>query len=78
MTVRAWTRLPVLLVLVCPAVARAQQTGAGAFLRQDSSARAAAMAGAVTAVSDDASSLLINPAGLARLTKLEISATRVI
>ena len=75
MAAGTWTILPVLLLLVCPARA---QMGAGAFLRQDSTARAAAMAGAVTAVSDDASSLMINPAGLARLTKLEFGATRVI
>lgn len=50
---------------------------AGAFLRQDATARGAAMAGALTAVADDSSALQWNPAGLARMTKPEAGATRV-
>lgn len=50
---------------------------AGAFLRQDATARGAALAGAMTAATDDSASLHWNPAGLARLSKPELGATRV-
>jgi hypothetical protein len=50
---------------------------AGAFLRQDATARGAAMAGAMTAATDDSASLHWNPAGLSRLAKPELGATRV-
>lgn len=54
------------------------QAGAGAFLRQDASARGAALGGAMTAVVDDSTALSWNPAGLARLTKPEAGATHVV
>ena len=50
---------------------------AGDFLLQDPTARGAAMGGALTALTDDASSLRWNPAGLARVAKPELSATHV-
>ena len=53
------------------------QSGAGAFLRQDASARGAALGGAMTAVVDDSTSLSWNPAGLSRLVKPEAGATHV-
>lgn len=54
------------------------QTGqAGDFLRQDATARGAALGGGMTAVVDDSSSLLWNPAGLSKLTKPEAGATHV-
>ncbi|MFH1620444.1 MAG: hypothetical protein ABIG11_11155 [bacterium] len=48
----------------------------GSFLRQEAGARSAAMAGAVTAISDDAWALFSNPALLAGLLKPEFSATQ--
>lgn len=62
--------------LASPAAAAAGGQ-AGAFLRQDASARGAAMAGAMTAATDDSASLHWNPAGLAGLAKPELGATRV-
>ncbi|OGR84669.1 MAG: hypothetical protein A3J74_05985 [Elusimicrobia bacterium RIFCSPHIGHO2_02_FULL_57_9] len=59
------------------AAAGAQAGQAGAFLRQESGARGAALGGAMTAVTDDAASLSCNPAGLSRLLKPEIGATHV-
>lgn len=50
---------------------------AGDYLRQDASARGAALAGAAAAITDDAASLHWNPAGLARLTKPEAQASHV-
>lgn len=50
----------------------------GEFLRQDSTARGAALGGAMAAVVNDASALLWNPAGLAVLAKPEVGATDVI
>ncbi|MBI5241469.1 MAG: hypothetical protein HY926_13435 [Elusimicrobia bacterium] len=60
---------------VCAASANSE---AGAFLRQDAAARGSALGGAGTAVADDSSALLWNPAGLARLSKPEIQATHVV
>ena len=51
---------------------------AGAFLRQDSTARGAALGGAMTALADDSSALLQNPAGLAKLAKPEVGATHIV
>ncbi len=50
----------------------------GDFLRQEPAARGAALGGAMTAVVDDASALIWNPAGLARLSKPEVSGTHVV
>jgi hypothetical protein len=58
----------------CPSWGQAQP---GSFLRQDVSARGAALGGAMTAVADDSSSLSWNPAGLSRLGKPEAGATHV-
>jgi hypothetical protein len=66
------------MALLCPGAAAAQASGAGAFLRQEPNARAAALAGAAASVSDDSGGVLINPAALARLIKPEVSATRVL
>lgn len=62
---------------LAPPPASAAGGQAGAFLRQDATARGAAMAGALTAVADDGSALAWNPAGLARMAKPELGATRV-
>ena len=51
--------------------------GAGDFLRQDADARTAALSGADTALVDDSSALLVNPAALARLVKPSVAATHV-
>jgi hypothetical protein len=67
---------PWLLLLSALAPAAQAQTRAGtAFLKIDTSARATALGGAYTAVSDDATSLRYNPAGLSRAQKRELSAT---
>lgn len=67
-----------LLSSVLPFSAHAAAGGqAGAFLRQDATARSAAMAGALTAAGDDGASLHVNPAGLGRVGKPELGATRV-
>jgi hypothetical protein len=50
---------------------------AGDFLTQETGARGAALGGAMTALTDDASSLQWNPAGLSRLAKPEVTATHV-
>lgn len=50
---------------------------AGDFLNQETGARGAALGGAMTALTDDVTSLQWNPAGLARLGKPEVSATHV-
>lgn len=67
------------ILLVFAGLARAAGSGgqAGDFLRQDPTARGAALGGALTALTDDASSLRWNPAGLARLSKPEVTATHV-
>lgn len=57
--------------------AAAQAGQAGAFLRQESGARGAALGGALTAVADDAGAISWNPAGLSRLVKPEVGATHV-
>ena len=51
---------------------------AGAFLRQDATARGAALGGAMTAIVDDSSALSWNPAALAKLTKPEAGATHIV
>jgi tetratricopeptide (TPR) repeat protein len=51
---------------------------AGAFLRQDATARSAALGGAMTALADDSSALTENPAGLAKLVKPEVGATHIV
>lgn len=67
-----------LLCFAFPCRAHAAAGGqAGAFLRQDATARAAAMGGALTAVGDEGASLHVNPAGLGRVAKPEVGATRV-
>lgn len=50
----------------------------GEFLRQEPAARGAGLGGAMAAVVDDASALIWNPAGLARLVKPEVDATHVV
>jgi len=75
--VRRFRLLAVLAVLI-PGPSAAQVSGAGAFLLQDPNARTAALAGATGAITDDAHSVLINPAALSRLIKPEVAATRVI
>lgn len=50
---------------------------AGDFLTQETGARGAALGGAMTALTDDTMSLQWNPAGLASLTKPEISASHI-
>lgn len=71
------TLLLVLALAVAAPRARAEAASAGAqpfsFLGLDSSARAAALGGAYTAISDDANALQYNPAGLGRLTRNEAS-----
>ncbi|HXS99950.1 MAG TPA: UPF0164 family protein, partial [Elusimicrobiota bacterium] len=73
---------PSILILAIFASAAAPAWGqagqAGAFLRQDATARAAALGGAVTALADDSSALLQNPAGLAKLAKPEVGATHIV
>jgi hypothetical protein len=66
-------------LLALATLARASGAGgqAGDFLRQDPTARGAAMGAAMTALSDDAASIHWNPAGLARLVKPELQATHV-
>lgn len=66
------------IILAAGICAASANPEAGAFLRQDAGARGAALGGAGTAVADDASSLLWNPAGLARLTKPEVQATHAV
>jgi tetratricopeptide (TPR) repeat protein len=63
------------LAAFCPAARAGGQ--AGDFLSQETGARGAALGGAMTALTDDVSSLQWNPAGLARLSKPEVSATHV-
>lgn len=50
----------------------------GEFLRQEPTARGAALGGALSAAADDAGALVWNPAGLARLAKPELGATHVV
>lgn len=50
----------------------------GEFLRQEPTARGAALGGALGAAVDDASALVWNPAGLARLAKPEVGATHIV
>ena len=57
--------------------ASAQFVGAGAFLRHDPNARAAALAGASLAVMDDPGALMQNPAALTLMRKPGVEATRV-
>ncbi len=64
------------MLLLFPSTAFAQAVGAGAFLRQDPSARAAALAGASGGLVDDSSAVLVNPAALTRVAKPEVGATR--
>lgn len=69
----------VLALLGAGTPARADRGTAGArplsFLGLDTSARAAALGGAYSALADDAESLRYNPAGLGRLLENEVSAT---
>ena len=60
-----------------PAFAAGDAGEAGAFLRQEVSARGAALAGSLAAAVDDATALRFNPAGLSRLKKPEFGATHV-
>jgi hypothetical protein len=57
-----------LLAVAGGGVARAQETTAFAFLRNDVGARAAALAGSVVAVTNDPALLFYNPASLGTLT----------
>jgi len=67
-----------LLIALASCTRAAAQAGAGAFLRQEPNARAAALAGTTASLSDDAGSVLVNPAALTRLLKPEVDATRVL
>lgn len=59
-----------LLILIVPAVSRAESQGgfAGSFLNMPVNARTAAMGGAFNAVSNDGGAMLYNPAGLQTMT----------
>jgi len=57
-----------LLALATPHAATAQETTAFAFLRNDVGARAAALAGSVTAVTGDPTIMFYNPASIGTLT----------
>src|SRR5262245_41323537 len=73
---RAWLAL---LLIFGAAAAQAKGkagTSGAAFLKIAAGARAAALGGAYTALADDASSILWNPAGMAKLEKAEVTATR--
>lgn len=73
--------LPALLILsirAVPARAGSDAGHAGEFLRQEVGGRGAALAGALTAVTDDSASVYWNPAGLSRLTKPEIAGSHVL
>jgi len=73
------SRLAVFLMYALSACPSARAQGQpGSFLRQDVSARGAALGGAMTAVADDSSALSWNPAGLSRLVKPEAGATHVV
>lgn len=65
--------LSLVVLLGLPAAASASETAA--FLKIGVGARALAMGGACTAIADDANTIAWNPAGLAGLTKRELSAT---
>ena len=66
---RIFAALPALLLaLAAPHAATAQETTAFAFLRNDVGARAAALAGSVTAVTGDPTLLFYNPASIGTLT----------
>lgn len=79
MTRKTIAVLLVLALLGAGAPARAERGTAGArplsFLGLDTSARAAALGGAYTALAEDAESLRYNPAGLGVLVESEVSAT---
>ncbi len=66
--------LAALLTGAAPAGARAQETTAFAFLRNDVSARSAALAGSVIAVTGDPAGLFTNPASLSTLPSASGSA----
>src|SRR5262245_37558041 len=69
--------LALLAALGAPALAAGKAgTSGAAFLKIAPGARAAALGEAYTALADDSSAILWNPAGLARLKKAEVSATR--
>ena len=71
----------ILLLVVSPHVVLSQQTGevnkvgttAANFLKLEVGARAAALAGAFTAVADDASAIKWNPAGMAYVNQFTLS-----
>lgn len=62
-----------------PATSAAADAGTpGAYLRHEVGGRAAGLSGAYGALTDDASALLWNPAGLGRVAKPEVSLTHVV
>jgi hypothetical protein len=66
---------PVLLIATCSPLLAGDDGGSpGAFLRFGTSARSLALGNAVTGVADDVATAYWNPAGLAQLRTLELSA----
>ena len=63
----------ILSLILCPAVAGAQEILMDSF--HSVGARATGMGGAYLSLSDDASGLAYNPAGLARMTRAEVSSS---